>query len=296
MFKKILCPIDFSPGSQHAMRVAIRMATESDAELVLAHVWYLPPLAFADVSPYPAETVHQMIEDEKRGLATAASGAAKLGARRTTSRFLTGLPWEQIVDAVSADPAFDLVVMGTQGRTGLARLLLGSVAEKVIRHAPCSVLAARARGGVMGFTHILCPIDFSESAHHAVERAAELATAGGAAITLLHVIEVPVTYSGEPPVRDFLQDIDKRSAELIEQWASDLKTKVAVPVTTRLRSGSPGAQTLAVIDDDPTFDLVVMGSHGRTGIRRVVLGSVAEKVVRHAACPVLVARTRPLTT
>jgi nucleotide-binding universal stress UspA family protein len=66
-----------------------------------------------------------------------------------------------------------------------------------------------------------------------------------------------------------------------------------VPVTTRTRIGTPGAQILAVLDDDRTFDLVVMGSHGRTGLRRVLLGSVAEKVVRHAGCPVVVARTRP---
>ena len=66
-----------------------------------------------------------------------------------------------------------------------------------------------------------------------------------------------------------------------------------MPVVTRSRIGSPGAQILAVLDDDRTFDLVVMGSHGRTGLRRALLGSVAEKVVRHAHCPVVVAHTRP---
>jgi len=150
----------------------------------------------------------------------------------------------------------------------------------------------RDRGEVTPFGHVLCPIDFSETSRGAVEFAAELAAPGGAGITLLHVVELPVSYAGEPPLAGFVGDLDKHAAQLLEQWAAELRAKVTVPVATRSRIGSPGGQTLAVLDDDPTFDLVVMGSHGRTGLRRVLLGSVAEKVVRHAGCPVLVARPR----
>jgi len=108
----------------------------------------------------------------------------------------------------------------------------------------------------------------------------------------LHVIEVPVSYSGEPRVEGFVDALDKHAARLLETWAADLRTKVSVPVTMRWRIGSAGAQTLAVLDNDKSFDLVVMGSHGRTGLRRALLGSVAEKVARHAARPVLIARKR----
>jgi nucleotide-binding universal stress UspA family protein len=292
-FKKLLCPIDFSPGSQHAMRVAVRMANESGAELVLVHVWHLPPVVVPGEFEYvfPADTVQRMTEDVQRGLETAVSEATKLGASRVSSRLLTGVPWDQIVETLRADSAFDLAIMGTHGRTGLSRVLLGSVTEKVIRHAPCPVLATRPPVDAP-FDHILCPVDFSESSHYAVELAAQLVKPGGTGITLLHVIEIPVAYSGEPTTADFLQDLDKRSARVLEQWAAQLRTKVSVPVTTRSRIGSPGAGTLVVLDDVPSFDLVVMGSHGRTGVRRVLLGSVAEKVVRHAPCPVLVARRR----
>jgi len=248
--------------------------------------------AFGGADPFPAEMIQRMIKDKDRGLAAAANDAKKLGAPRVTQRFLSGAPWDQIVDVLEADGAFDLVVMGTHGRTGLARVLLGSVTEKVIRHAPCSVLAARPRGESSAFTHILCPIDFSDSSLQAVERAAQIAAPSGAGITLLHIIEIPLTVGGEPPMSDLIEDIEKRSVHLLEEWASDLKAKVSVPVTTEIQIGSPGPQTLALLDRDPTYDLVVMGSLGRTGIRRVVLGSVAETVVRHAACPVLVARTR----
>jgi nucleotide-binding universal stress UspA family protein len=168
-------------------------------------------------------------------------------------------------------------------------VLLGSVTEKVVRHAPCPVLVAR--GEANPFARVLCPVDFSDSSHDALALAAELATPGGA-ITLLHVIELPLSYTGELPISDYLADIDKRSTDLLEDWASDLRAKTSLPVATRIEIGSPGAKTLAVLDEDPAYDLVAMGRHGRTGIRRVLLGSVAEKVVRHARCSVIVARPR----
>ncbi len=291
-FRKILCPIDFSPGSDYALRVAVRLATHTGAELVIVHAWYLPPMAYAGEQPFPPAALQQMVDNGERGLAAAVREATTLGAERVSSRMLTGLPWDRIVETLRTDRALDLVVMGTHGRTGLARVLLGSVAEKVVRLAPCPVLATRGRTEVSPFRNVLCPVDFSDSSRHACELAAQLVEPGGAGITLLHVLELPVTYSGEPPMKGFVEDLDKRSARLLAQWAADLKAKVSVPVTTRSRIGYPGAQTLAVLDDDPAFDLVVTGSHGRTGIKRALLGSVAEKIVRHAPCPVLVARRR----
>ncbi|HEU4731014.1 MAG TPA: universal stress protein [Kofleriaceae bacterium] len=290
-FKKILCPIDFSPGSQQAMGVAVRLATASNAELVLAHAWYLPPLAYGGEYPVAPEAVQILVDDEKRGLEDAARDAAALGARRVETRLLSGVPWQQLVELLRADTGFDLVVMGTHGRTGLSRFLLGSVTENVVRQAPCPVLVVRSQGAGT-FGHVLCPVDFSACSREAVELAAAVAAPGGAGITLLHVIELPVSYSGEPPVAGFAEDLDRASARLLDQWSRELATKVSVPVATRSRIGSPGAQILAVLESDPTFDLVVMGSHGRTGVRRMLLGSVAEKVVRHAACPVLVTHSR----
>jgi nucleotide-binding universal stress UspA family protein len=273
------------------MRVAVRIANEADADLVLAHVWHLPAIAYPEEPTFPPDTVQQMIRDEERGLDAASLEASKLGAKRVTTQFMSGFPWDQIVETLR-DPAIDLVVMGAYGRTRFERILLGSVSEKVVRHAPCSVLVARPRGEIEAFKHVLCPVDFSESSRQAVARAAEVVAPGGAGITLLNVIEVPVTYSGDPPVVSFFDDFEKRTVRLLEEWARDLRAKTTVPVTIRSSIGSPGKQTLATLDDDKTYDLVVMSSHGRTGIRRLLLGSVAEQVVRHAPCSVLVARSR----
>lgn len=268
------------------------MAREADAELVLAHAWYLPSATFGGDYPMPADLVQVVVEDEQRGLAAATGDATRLGAPRVTSRLLHGVPWDQIVQIAQDDPAIDLIVMGTHGRSGLARVLLGSVTEQVIRHAPCSVLAVRAPGSVQPFRKVLCPIDFSDDSRHALELAAELTAPGGAGIALLHVIEPAITFSNVPMGESNLQAMDRFVAHEIARWASDLDKKVSVPVTTEIKIGRPGVQTLNVLDADPSFDLVVMGSHGRTGIMRVLLGSVAEKVLRHAGCPVLIARSR----
>ena len=288
MFRKILCPIDFSAGSQHAMQLAARMAG-ADADLVLAHAWHLSPLAYS--AELPPAALEGLVSDADRGLATAFDELRKLGARRVTTTLLRGVPWDQIVETARGDAAIDLIVMGTHGRTGLARVLLGSVTEKVVRHAPCSVLTARPGREVTTFGRVLCPVDFSDESRHALALAAELAAPDGAGITLLHVVELLLTYSRESPTLDMFE-VNKGATHLLEEWAAELRAKVRVPVTTQIQIGSPGARVLAVLEDGPPFDLVVVGSRGRTGIRRALLGSVAEKIVRHAACPVLVARDR----
>jgi nucleotide-binding universal stress UspA family protein len=137
----------------------------------------------------------------------------------------------------------------------------------------------------------MCPIDFSVDAEQAAELAAKLAPRG--ALTVFHVTELPFTYFGDRPISDIVQDLEVRSTQLADEAAMVLRGKVTVTVNAKTREGRfPGARILDEIDEDSSIDLVAMGSHGRTGIRRALLGSVAEKVVRHARCPVLVARRR----
>jgi nucleotide-binding universal stress UspA family protein len=291
---KILVPTDFSPNSQSALRVAIRIAGERKSELVIAHAWYLPALAFgSEPFAFPSDLAQQISDDAKRGLDASVGDAKQAGVGSVSGIMLTGVPpWARIVDVVEADPAFDLVVMGTHGRTGLRRVLLGSVATQVVRHAPCSVLVVRPDGEPAPFTNALVPVDFSAGSHLAIEQATALVRPGGSGITLLHVVEAPVRYAGEAYELEFLRDLDKAASASLDVIAAKLRTRVDVPVTVRIRIGYAGAQILSLLEDDPTFDLVVMGSHGRTGLKRALLGSVAEKVIRHAPCPVLVARDR----
>jgi nucleotide-binding universal stress UspA family protein len=193
----------------------------------------------------------------------------------------------------------DLVVMATHGRTGLARALLGSVAEEVLRLAPCPVLtvktapqpggAAAPEGAAPGTGReqraihaILYPTDMSANAARAFPLACALARDHGARLLVLHVYPPPLAH-GEvmerPQGKGFQEQLWKTLHEI---QSSDPK----VCLEYLLAEGTPEDKILAAAAQN-NCDLIVMGTHGRTGLRRLVLGSVAEQVVRHATCPVI---------
>lgn len=142
-FRKILCPTDFSDGSRVALRLAIEKLG-ADAHLVLTHVWQAPYVYGPDAA-IPGNVFVETKTLAENDLARWKGEAEQLGARRVSTVLATGAPWHEIVEIARRDPAIDLIVMGTHGYTGLKHVLMGSVAEKVVRHAPCPVLAARAR-------------------------------------------------------------------------------------------------------------------------------------------------------
>jgi len=142
VFHRILCPIDFSSGSREALRVAAELARGSDAALVVVHVWQPTQWAAAEVQLAPG-VLQDLLDSEHAELARWRAQATELRGGEVDVKFLTGAPWDQIVGVARADRAIDLIVMGTHGRTGLRHVLLGSVAERVVRHAPCAVLVVR---------------------------------------------------------------------------------------------------------------------------------------------------------
>ncbi|MBA3538829.1 MAG: universal stress protein [Deltaproteobacteria bacterium] len=140
----------------------------------------------------------------------------------------------------------------------------------------------------MAFAHALCPIDFSERSREALDLAAALIGPAGR-IDMLYVMETPL-YSENFDTPAFLESLQERSTRPLECFAAQVRSRIAV-VTTRVAFGSPCERTLAAVERDPSIDLVVLGSQGRTVRRsRAPLGSVAERVVRHSPCPVLVVR------
>jgi nucleotide-binding universal stress UspA family protein len=293
-FTKILCPIDFSPPSMHALHMAISLAKASSCELVIVHSWHLPALYYSELA-FPSNVVDAMEEGAAAELAKAMREATDSGVNRVSTHLLEGIPADVIVDAVEADPTVDLVVLGANGRSGFGRVLMGSVAEKIVRHAPCSVLAIHPTHAIRSFRSILCPVDFSESSLDAVELALRLLDPGGDGLTLLHVLDLPASYSGHPEAAAFVSALDVKSTAQLDSILTSPATTAAAAKATIKRStrvGNPGRQILAMLESEPRYDLVVVGTHGRTGLRRVVLGSIAEKIVRNAPCPVIVARKR----
>lgn len=291
MLGKILCPVDYSAPSQAALRVAARLAAATGSELIVSHAFHFPVVAAANETPLPGTSIKLVLDDEKRGLDAAAHEARQLGATTVTSEFLEGSPWHQLVD-LGAARQVDLIVIGTHGRTGLKRLVIGSVAEKVARHAESSVLVVRGNPDGPHFDHVLCPVDLSEDSSQIVERAEQLAQPNGIGIDLLHALQLPLAATGDPMLVEHITAMDARASAELERYADEVRNRKRVAVRSEVLTGNPSELILAKAEEDRTIDLIAVGSHRRSGLKRLVMGSVAENLVRHAPCSVLVARGR----
>lgn len=284
-FKRILCPIDFSPGAEQALKFATRLAIQHNSELIVFHAWHLPAAAYTLEYPMPPEVTQEILGEAQSRLELAAEKSRKSGALQVRTELVSGIAWVEITRMLD-NRGIDLCVIGAHGHSALSRVFLGSVAEKVVRHAHCSVLVIPPNCEPRAFTNVLVPTDFSASAETAMKLAASLVDRAGT-LHLMHCIELPVMY-GTRSIPPF--DYDASATEWLAREAAKLNGQAGVQVVTSYRVGPPVPEILDVLEHKAAMDLVVMGSHGRTGIKRVLLGSVAERIVRHAVKPVLIAR------
>ncbi|MEM6456946.1 MAG: universal stress protein [Acidobacteriota bacterium] len=298
--ERILVPMDFSDDAHEALRHAIALAEHHGAEIHLLHVVVLlgqdPPDATAVATPYLADAMSRMEEDAASQLRTLVADQAA-GAITILERFRRDIAPGPAILADAARESIDLIVMGTHGRRGVRRFLLGSVTEEVVRQAPCPVLTVRrdeaAPRTLPEIAKIVVPYDFSDDAERALQTALELPTADTHQVDLVHVVEPPMDPDVYVPLHDRYQ----------AYHFSALAEEVRKAMGKRLNAldlGSAPIETHVLHESAPTgvtdfareheADLIVIASHGLTGLRRFLLGSVTEKVLRLAHCPVLVLR------
>lgn len=292
--RRILCPVDFSEATPHGVRPAISLATEYGAELYLLHVLDFPhPHLDAlgpsfDVMPYYEE----MEAEAGRRLAELVDAEARQFAD-LNSTVRRGTPFLEIID-FAKDEEIDLVVIPTRGRTGVDRFLFGSVAEKVLRMAPCPVLTIPPKEGEpASFTvdKILHPTDFSDYSDHALPYAASFAERYSAELLMVHVVTVwdydPANPDWRfPPLEpDHQKAVEESAQQSLEEHGGKIESDIRVE--QRLVKGFDPPMEICRVADEENVDLITMATHGRTGLRHALLGSTAEKVVRYAECPVL---------
>ena len=293
MYDTILVPTD---GSEHAVRAAEHALYLADAFDAVVHVVNAVDLQ-AEAGPFSAGGVDDEFVDRltERGRETVAEIEAMVDASaRIETAVVEGPPAEAILD-YAADSDADLLAMGTHGRTGVSRYVWGSVAERVVRQAPVPVLTvretARSRVGD-GYDDVLVPTDGSESATAAVDHGLAIAAAAGARVHALNVIDVgdaATTPSVSPPT-ELLTDLEAEGERATEEIAARAR-EAGLDAVTEVREGYPADDVLDYVDDNDV-DLVAMGTQGRTGLNRYLLGSTAERVVRHAEVPVVAVNTR----
>ena len=184
----------------------------------------------------------------------------------------------------------ELIVIGTHGHTGFSRLLMGSTAEKVLRHAPCHVLTVKADAPVpsdRAFHTLLVPVDFSDAAARALDGAKALQVGDGATIHLVHVVEpIPPMYLAGDISSYFELDPDLRDRveANLKTWAGDVPQS-----KTHITEGGP-ALGIARLSETLNADLIVMSTKGLTAVEHLLVGSVTERVCRFSVVPVLAMR------
>lgn len=185
----------------------------------------------------------------------------------------------------------DLIVMGTHGRTGLGRLFVGSVAETVVRTAECAVLTVPERAPSTTTSHVLATVDFSDHSKPTLTHAAAITKILDARLTVVHVLQdvaLPSIYGPEvaPIVTPNLQ---QRSEEALDELVESVIVD-NIRVSSEILLGYPAMEILRYAEQNDV-GLIVMASHGLSGFEHFLIGSVTEKVVRKACCPVLTVRS-----
>lgn len=282
MFDTILVPTDGSDCARAAVGYAEDLGRQYDATV---HT-----LCVVDSRRIENARQYDTVKQERVEIVEEASD--RLSARGVPAEHAvrTGVPHKSILE-YAGEQGVDLVVMGTHGRTGVERFLLGSVTEKVIRLSDTPVLTVNDATGdaaTYPYTDILVPTDGSEGAEVAAGPAVDIASTYDARFHTLSVIDTMMMGVDVPSGALF--DALEESAESAVESITEQATGGSVPaVESTTEYGNPYRRIRAYIDEHD-IGLVVMGTHGRTGIARYLLGSVTEKIVRTSPVPVMTVR------
>ncbi len=289
-YNKILVPLDGSELAERALATAQQLALVTAAELVLLRI--VPPL-FLSVDPLVFDQMSQQGEDEAMAYLRRVQDTQLPANLRVHLVTQTG-PVAGLILQYAQNHACDLIIMSSHGRSGASRWVYGSVADKVLRGACCNVLIIRAQIEETPFTHqrILVPLDGSQLAESALEPALVLAQALPAELVLLRVVNPAHLTLETTTMRqqsDYLENHDREETEAYMQQIQASLTGQPVVIHTDIVKGST-AETIIDYAAAHRFDLIVMSSHGRSGIQRWVYGSITEKVLRGANCATMVIR------
>lgn len=291
--KKIMIPLDGSPLSERPLIPASKLAKASGATLLLLRIQEPSSLKFDEelkdqVAQFKDDTAQKYLND-----------VAKKDILQDVQReILTvkGPVAETIIDS-AAENDVDLIVMSSHGRSGISRWVYGSIAEKVLRHAPCATIIQHAKADVPMFTNqpVLVTLDGSELAERVLDSACDIALATNSELVLLRVTGMTQLAIDSVDPLVMKQDLDKlEEREHVEakEYLERVQEKLApcgLSITTEVLGG-PVAETILKYAEDHNADLIAMSSHGRSGVGRWFYGSVAEKVLRGAHSAMLIVR------
>jgi nucleotide-binding universal stress UspA family protein len=298
--RNILVPTDFSKMSLQVIEPAKWLAGRFAASIHLVHVHESDyPAGF--VAPAPPFSVTPYEQEAKERVAGELNALAhKYGVPAARCHVLSGAPAFNEICGLAGEIRADLIVMPTHGRTGLEHMFLGSTAERIVRHSPCPVFVMRQRGKNLsekkaGYKKILVPVDFSDCSREGLRYAIAFAGRFGAKLIVLHVIRLPYAYISDlygiyqPSL--LAGEARKGAARRMQKLLQTMEFG-DVKLQTAITTGTP-TQEICSFSAKKDVNLIITSTHGLSGLKHVSTGSIAEQVVRHASCPVLVVPSHP---
>lgn len=290
----IFVATDLSEHSDVALMSAHEVAERRGDDLVVCYVIAHPVAFYAPLAGVSQAVIPEVAADREQTRRDVARRVAKVTGRSADSvnvQVLTGTPYVEIVDCAARLEA-DLVVVARRGATGLERAFLGSVSKRVVRNAQSSVLVARSSRSE---GPVLVATDFSDASVAAIKHGGEEARRHRCALILLHVVDIlpPAAAAGLTPIGGAPIIPDEQTVSSIREAAratlATLTEGVDVQVDCRVEVGQ-AARTIVETAQEVGARMIVVAARGHTLLRRVTLGSVAERVIRDAECSVLAVR------
>jgi len=297
IFSHILVGIDDSAASADAIAIGLRLAREHGSQLTFSHsVNWLPAISEIEASGAivdPAPVIDELMEAGRTLLARTAEEAKRSGVD-AQQRLLEGEPAECMLD-VARDAGCSLIVVGTHGRKGLEHLFLGSTTEAVLRGSTIPVLTVRAGLKLPAessrcFARIIVGVDDSEPSAAALAAVLSFPAEDLRHVLLCGVAGTALAFGGREYRRAVADDLREPVEHVVDAALANARSHGIVAAEGQVLTGNADSALIAAAAQDGA-DLIVVGSHGRRGIRRYLLGSVAEAIVRAAPVPVLVVRT-----
>lgn len=287
MYERILVPTDGSNVAAAAGDAAVKLARQFDADLHAIHVLEDGDVSL-DVSDEDDEELIQYGRDTVRAIG---ERAAEDGVDVTSAVLDDGGSVHSVILDYTVEHEIDCIVMGTHGRSGISRFVLGSVAEQTLRESPVPVVTIH-EDTVFDpeFESLLVPTDGSSCAYAALDHAIGLALATGAALHVVNVVDVKAL-TGNIDAGSILDALEEAGERAIDDAVKRADEAGVSTVEANLMSGTP-YRAICEYADEREIDGIVMGTHGRSGIERFVLGSVTERVVRHSDVPTFAIKDR----
>lgn len=299
---KVLLATDGSEEAGFAARAAVELCKTTGSELHVVHVGPAVPhvgdMGPVFLDPQTEQAAQKSFDEEsQKQLDAEVKQVGELGGSVAGAHLKSAVhPADQII-RLAEDLGVRTIVIGSRGRGGVRRALMGSVSEDVVRHAHCPVLVVRRDGGQTLFpARIVVAVDGSRESDAAARMAAELSEPAGSELYVVHAgptAHLPYQYPYlAENVESYYEEAKEEARKFLEGQAGKIRAQTNAPVHTSLRIGSPEKEIVELADE---FDagLVILGSRGLGSIRRAMMGGVSDSVVRHSHCPVLVVRQNP---